>query len=210
MNDKKRIQLTKRFEDALVYATELHSGQNRKRSQVPYIAHLLGVTSLVLEDGGDEDEAIAALLHDAVEDQGGLRTLEAIRERYGEHVATIVSACTDSFTEPKPPWRERKESYIEILRRADSSVQRVSLADKVYNARTTLRDVRREGQSAWSKFKQGKEGALWYYQAIIEALDSRTDSYLLMELKEIVSELEQVSGEQATGGDRGVESQDLL
>lgn len=210
MNDNKRIQLTKRFEDALVYATELHSGQNRKRSQVPYIAHLLGVTSLVLEDGGDEDESIAALLHDAVEDQGGLKTLEAIRERYGEHVATIVSACTDSFTEPKPPWRERKESYIKILRQAGPSVQRVSLADKVYNARSTLRDLRREGQSAWSKFKQGKEGALWYYQAIIEALDARSTSYLLTELKEIVAELDQFSEEQVKKPGQGEASQDLL
>jgi (p)ppGpp synthase/HD superfamily hydrolase len=193
MSEDQPTQLTNRFEDALVYATELHSGQNRKRSQVPYIAHLLGVTSLVLEDGGDEDEAIAALLHDAVEDQGGLKTLEAIRERYGEHVAMIVSACTDSFTEPKPPWRERKESYLEILRQADPSVQRVSLADKVYNAHSTLRDVQIEGQAAWSKFKQGKQGALWYYHAIIEALDSRSTSYLLTELKEIVAELEQLS-----------------
>jgi hypothetical protein len=96
--------LTKRFEDALVYAAELHSRQNRKRSQVPYIAHLLGVTALVLEDGGDEDEAIAALLHDAVEDQGGLQTLEAIRERFGEHVAALA-APESTFTDPKPLWR---------------------------------------------------------------------------------------------------------
>ncbi|HLE15393.1 MAG TPA: HD domain-containing protein [Anaerolineales bacterium] len=199
MSETETTQLTERFEDALVYASQLHSGQNRKRSQVPYIAHLLGVTSLVLEDGGDEDEAIAALLHDAVEDQGGLKTLETIRARYGERVATIVSACTDSFTEPKPPWRERKESYLEILRQSDSSVQRVSLADKVYNARSTLRDVRLEGQAAWSKFKQGKQGALWYYHAIIEALDSRSTSYLLIELKEIVEVLERTSASQAGG-----------
>jgi (p)ppGpp synthase/HD superfamily hydrolase len=190
MSHAGKVQLSQRFEDALVYAARLHSGQNRKRSQVPYVAHLLGVTSLVLEDGGDEDEAIAALLHDAVEDQGGLKTLEDIRQRYGERVATIVRACTDSFSEPKPPWRERKESYLETLRQSDASVQRVSLADKVYNARTTLRDLRLEGSSAWNKFKQGKQGTLWYYRAIIAALDARSTSYLLAELKELVAELD--------------------
>lgn len=194
MSETDHQQMTSRFEEALVYATELHSGQNRKRSRVPYIAHLLGVTSLVMEDGGDEDEAIAALLHDAVEDQGGLKTLDAIRERFGERVAEIVSACTDSFTDPKPPWRERKESFLEILQTADASVQRVSLADKVYNARTTLRDIRLEGPAAWNKFKQGRQGALWYYHAIIDTLEARNHSYLLVELKEIVQELERISG----------------
>ncbi len=104
--------LTSRFEDALIYATRLHAGQKRKATQIPYIAHLLGVTALVLEDGGDEDQAIAALLHDAVEDQGGVKILEEIRKFYGDRVADIVDGCTDAYQIPKPPWRERKEQYI--------------------------------------------------------------------------------------------------
>ncbi|UCF28016.1 MAG: HD domain-containing protein, partial [Chloroflexota bacterium] len=130
--------LTDRFEEALIYAARLHAEQKRKRSSVPYFAHLLGVTSLVLEDGGEEDEAIAALLHDAVEDQGGVETLMDIRLKFGSEVADIVDALTDSYTDPKPPWRERKEAFIASIRTASPAVIRVSLADKVYNARATL------------------------------------------------------------------------
>jgi len=139
--------LTSRFENALVYAAQLHARQVRKRSNVPYIAHLLGVTSLVLEDGGQEDEAIAALLHDAVEDQGGIETLKEIQQKFGLEVADIVIGVTDAISDPKPPWRERKEAYIASIRTASPAVLRVSLADKVYNARATLRDIRREGES---------------------------------------------------------------
>ncbi len=147
--------LTERFEDALIFSTQLHARQLRKSSQVPYIAHLLGVTGLVLEDGGDEAEAIAALLHDAVEDQGGINTLDEIRKRYGSRVAEIVIAVSDAYQEPKPPWRERKEAYIASIGTANPSAIRVSLADKVYNARATLMDIRQEGESGWSRFNGG-------------------------------------------------------
>lgn len=153
--------LTERFEAALVYAAHLHAEQRRKRSSVPYVAHLLGVTSLVLEDGGDEDEAIAALLHDAVEDQGGLETLQEIKQRFGSEVAEIVDALTDAYSEPKLPWKGRKQAYISSIRSASPSAIRVSLADKVYNARATLSDIRREGEAGWRRFNGGKEGTLW-------------------------------------------------
>jgi (p)ppGpp synthase/HD superfamily hydrolase len=195
MPDENRspTRLTIQFEDALVYATQLHAGQNRKRSFVPYISHLLAVTALVLEDGGDEDEAIAALLHDAVEDQGGLATLEEIRNRYGERVAAIVVGCTDAYSIPKPPWRERKEEYIASLRQADQAVRRVSLADKVHNARSTLRDLTREGESVWARFNGGKEGTLWYYHQLIDAFGNFGCTYLLDVFKQTVADIESLS-----------------
>jgi (p)ppGpp synthase/HD superfamily hydrolase len=132
------------------------------------VAHLLGVTSLVLEYGGTEDEAIAALLHDAVEDQGGQETRKMIAERFGENVAQIVDGCTDSDTTPKPPWRERKETYIAHLKSASPSVLLVSSCDKLYNARTILADYRVMGDEIWERFKGGKkDGSLWYYQALV-------------------------------------------
>ena len=182
--------LTNRFEDALVFATRLHAAQTRKQSKVPYIAHLLGVTGLVLEDGGNEDEAIAALLHDAVEDQGGLDTLEEIRARYGSSVAEIVMAVSDSYSIPKPPWRERKEAYINTIRDASPSAVRVSLADKVYNARATLGDIRQEGEAGWTKFNGGKDGTLWYYHQLIEAFEGHGSGPLLRELIRIVEKLD--------------------
>lgn len=192
---QKPTRLTGRFEDALIFASRLHADQSRKRSYVPYISHLLAVTALVLEDGGDEDQAIAALLHDAVEDQGGLATLEEIRKRYGERVASIVDACTDTYTSPKPPWRQRKEDYIAALRMADSAVRRVSLADKVHNARSTLRDLTREGEAVWARFNGGKEGTLWYYHQLIEAFSEFGSTYLLDVLKRTVSDIENLSKE---------------
>jgi len=187
-------KLTEQFEDALVYAARLHAKQKRKRSDVPYIAHLLAVTALVLEDGGDGDEAIAALLHDAVEDQGGRQRLEEIRQRYGERIATIVDACTDSYTIPKPPWRQRKEQFIAAMKDADASIQRVALADKVHNARSTLRDLRLEGEKAWDRFNGGREGMLWYYHSLIEAFSWHNQSELLEEFKRLVDEIERNSG----------------
>src|SRR3989304_3553459 len=125
--------LTSRFEKALVYAFNLHKDQTRKSLTVPYFAHLMGVAALVLEAGGDEDTAIAALLHDAVEDHGGLPTLEAIRGLFGDHVGDIVDQCTDAYTYPKPPWRARKEQYISKLRSVSLEARLVSVADKLYN-----------------------------------------------------------------------------
>jgi len=192
--------LTDWIEDALLYATRLHSSQMRKRSDVPYIAHLLGVTSIVLEDGGTEDEAIAALLHDAVEDQGGLKTLEEIRSRFGIPVADIVLSVSDSHSEPKPAWRERKEAYINSIRSASPSAVRVSLADKIYNASTTIQDIRREGEAAWGKFNGGKEGTLWYYEQLIQAFKKHGSSPLLAEFVRTVDQLKILSDRSLPNG----------
>jgi GTP pyrophosphokinase len=188
--DKKpEFILGERFERALLYAARLHEKQQRKRSEVPYIAHLLGVTALVLEDGGDEDEAIAALLHDAVEDQGGLDTLETIRVEFGERVAGIVLEVSDSYQQPKPPWRERKAAYITSLGESSPGAVRVSLADKVYNARSTLEDLRREGEAAWNKFNGGRDGTLWYYDELLKAFSLHGQNPLLSELERVVGQI---------------------
>lgn len=158
--------LTDRFREALTLAFDLHREQERKTSGVPYVAHVLGVASLVLEHGGDEDAAIAGLLHDAVEDQGGFETLETIKNRFGAKVANIVLACSDSQGEPKPPWRERKEAYIAHLSHAPEVVQLVSACDKLYNLRTILADYSVVGDGLWSRFTGGREGVLWYYSAL--------------------------------------------
>ena len=181
--------LTSSFEEALVFATRLHANQRRKSKRIPYIAHLLGVASLVLEAGGGEDEAIAALLHDAVEDQGGMARLEEIRSRFGDAVAEIVEACTDSWTDPKPPWRKRKEAYIARLREASESVCLVSAADKLHSARTILSDYRRLGETLWSRFTGGKEGTLWYYRTLVDVLQATGPAPLADELDRVVSEI---------------------
>jgi (p)ppGpp synthase/HD superfamily hydrolase len=160
--------LTTRFEEAIVFAFNLHKNQTRKSIPVPYFAHLMGVAALVLEAGGDEDTAIAALLHDAVEDQGGIPTLDEIRLRFGDRVADIVDHCTDAYTKPKPPWRRRKEQYLVKLHLASPEARLVSVADKLYNVRTICDALRLKGSSVWGRFNGGKEGTLWYYQALLD------------------------------------------
>lgn len=186
-------KLTPRFDEALCFASELHRTQLRKGTQIPYVAHLLGVTALVLEVGGDEDEAIGALLHDAVEDQGGRPTLERIRERFGSRVAAIVEGCTDSEVEPKPPWRERKEAYIAHLPQATPSIWRVSCADKLHNCRAILRDRRQLGDALWKRFNGGKAGTLWYYRALADTFDGLLHDALSQELRRCVDELERLA-----------------
>ena len=176
------MQLTQQFKEALDYALELHRGQQRKGSDTPYMAHLLAVASLVLEDGGDEEQAIAALLHDAPEDQGGLETLAAIRQRFGDRVADIVHGCTDTYETPKPPWRQRKEAYLEHLQSATEEVCRVSLADKLHNARSLMTDLLRSGEDVWDRFNGGKDGTLWYYHSLLEVFRYRCNSPLVAEL----------------------------
>lgn len=185
--------LSERFQEALVYTAQLHARQTRKGTPVPYISHLLGVTSLVLEDGGDEDQAIAALLHDAVEDQGGHETFHAIRERFGPRVAEIVAGVTDTFIHPKPPWKERKEEYIQHLKQASPEVWRVSLADKLHNARSILADLRQNGQTIWERFRGSKEGTLWYYHTLLDVFLQRDSSWMVEELARVIEEIDRLS-----------------
>jgi (p)ppGpp synthase/HD superfamily hydrolase len=182
-----------RFQEALQYASTLHGRQVRKGTQIPYVSHLLAVASLVLEDGGSEDEAIAALLHDAVEDQGGRKTLEEIRGRFGEKVAEIVQGCTDADSLPKPPWRARKERYIAHVRTASREVLRVSAADKLHNARAVLADYRTLGKALWKRFNGGPEGTLWYYRELTSVYKARGIGFFADELDRVVSELERLA-----------------
>ncbi|MDZ7962243.1 MAG: HD domain-containing protein [Aulosira sp. DedQUE10] len=182
--------LSERFTAALTYATELHAKQVRKGSGVPYIAHLLGVASIALEYGANEDEAIAALLHDAIEDQGGAATREEIRRRFGDNVTAIVDGCTDADTTPKPPWRERKEAYIAHLPTASPSVLLVSAADKIYNSQSILKDYRDCGESLWQRFQGGREGTLWYYRTLVDTFKNTGPTAMVDELERVVLELE--------------------
>jgi (p)ppGpp synthase/HD superfamily hydrolase len=185
--------LSERFTQALIYATQLHATQVRKGSGVPYITHLLGVASIALEYGANEDEAIAALLHDAIEDQGGAPTREEIRHRFGENVTEIVDGCTDADTTPKPPWRQRKETYIAHIATASRSVLLVSAADKLHNARSILKDYRVLGESVWERFQGRKEGTLWYYRSLVEAFRQTESSPIFEELERVILELEHLA-----------------
>jgi len=162
--------LASRFSEALVYATDAHAGQTRKGTNVPYVAHVLAVAALALEHGASEDEAIAALLHDTVEDCGGLGRLRDVRERFGTGVAEIVLGCSDTTETPKPPWKERKQTYLHDLDAASPSVLLVSACDKLHNVRSLVSAVRNDGEAAWSPFKGGKDGTLWYYRAALGVL----------------------------------------
>lgn len=185
--------LTDRFRDALVLAFELHRTQRRKASETPYVAHLLAVASIALEHGATEDEAIAALLHDAVEDQGGAPTAARIREQFGSVVADIVVACSDTDVLPKPPWLARKDAYIAHVKTASASVRLVSASDKLHNARSVLADYRVIGELVWSRFTGGRDGTLWYYRSLADAFAAHGASPLVAELERVVTELESLT-----------------
>ena len=186
------MTLSDRFTDALAYAARLHAKQVRKISGVPYVSHLLRVAGIALEHGADEDEAIAALLHDAVEDQGGAATWEEIRRRFGDRVAGIVDGCSDAREQPKPPWRRRKEAYLARLRTASPSVRLVSACDKLDNARSIVLSYRRHGEALWPLFRGQREGTLWYLRSVVEILEQGGGGLLTEELDRAVSELERV------------------
>lgn len=183
-----------RFSAALAFANELHGAQTRKGTDIPYIAHLLSVAALVIEAGGSEDAAIAALFHDAMEDQGGRPTLNRIQERFGKRVATIVAECSDAERTPKPPWKKRKAKYIAAIRKKSRGARLVSLADKVHNARAILHDHKLVGNRVWARFKGKKSGTLWYYRRLTEEFKGRTPRPLWEMLNDAVTELETRAG----------------
>ena len=185
---------SKRFIQALTYAARLHARQFRKRTQRPYIGHLLSVTSIVIEYGGDEEMAIAALLHDAVEDQGGRPRLREIRKKFGQRVAHIVDGCTDSYAQPKPPWMQRKRAYVQRVAAESPEVRLVSAADKLSNARETLYEFRIHGDVVFDRFAGKKAGTLWYYRALVTEFGKAGSHPLVDELDRIVTELESLAG----------------
>ncbi len=190
---QRAVRLGPRFLKAFSFAAEKHSGQTRKASTIPYIAHLMGVASLALEAGGDEDIAIAALLHDVVEDCGGAPMLKEVRRRFGKHVAEMVDGCTDADTEPKPPWRERKEKYIRRLKTENNDTRLVSAADKLNNIRSIISDYRAIGESVWSRFNGGREGTLWYYRTLKDEFLRKKPNRITRELDLAVKKLESLA-----------------
>jgi (p)ppGpp synthase/HD superfamily hydrolase len=187
------VHLSRQFEKALTYATRIHGGQRRKKTRIPYIAHILGVAAIAMEYGADETEAIAALLHDAVEDCGGAKRLRDIERKFGKDVARIVEGCTDTDQTPKPPWLERKKAYVAHVRRAPMSTKLVSASDKLHNVRAILMDYRKEGEKLWSRFNRGKQGALWYYRALVSAFNGKRIQPLVQELDRTLTKLELLS-----------------
>lgn len=187
------IELGERFQAAFELAFQLHRGQKRKGSQVAYISHLMATAALVIEMNGSENEAIAALLHDAVEDQGGYETLDHIRARFGDEVARMVQECSDAFVSPKPPWKERKIQYLAHLPQASSGALRVSLADKIHNARDLLITYAQCGEGTWERFRGGREGTLWYYRSLVTTYQGCCASPWVDELARIVGQLERSS-----------------
>lgn len=186
--------LTRRFDAAFAYAHEAHAAHTRKGNGMPYLGHLMGVASIVIDDGGTEDEAIAALLHDAAEDQGGRPRLDDIRTRFGDAVAAIVEDCTDSWTQPKAPWAERKQRYVAHARTLSPASLRVSAADKVHNAYAILRDLRNVGDQVWERFNANADDILAYYQSLVRAYRDAGGGRLVDELDRIVRAIEREMG----------------
>lgn len=198
---EQRWPLTRRFDEALAYATHAHDWQYRKGTTVPYVAHLLAVCALVLEDGGTEKEAIAALLHDAAEDAGGKGRLAAIRERFGKTVAGIVAGCSDTDETPKPAWPVRKAAYLEHLRaETDAGTLRVSLADKLHNARAILRDLRQD-ERVWNRFKAPADDQIRYLKALVDVFREKKSGPMVEELADVVAAIEARHRASATSGD---------
>jgi (p)ppGpp synthase/HD superfamily hydrolase len=196
-----KIRLGPRFLRAFEFAAKKHAGQTRKASTIPYIAHLIGVASLLLEAGGDEDLAIAALLHDVVEDCGGAPMLKEVRRRFGSRVAKVVEGCTDSGTIPKPPWRERKDYYLRHLVDADADTRLVSAADKLNNVRSILSDYRQVGEFVWERFSGGREGTLWYYRSLRDEFLRDVPNRITREFNLAVNELESLARTASAGSD---------
>jgi (p)ppGpp synthase/HD superfamily hydrolase len=191
--------LGKQFVDALEFAARLHASQTRKGSRIPYVAHLLAVTSLALENGASEEEAITALLHDAVEDQGGERTRRAIARRFGTRVASLVVALSDSHADTlrgarKEPWRTRKERYLAQLAAAEPSARLVACCDKLHNLRSLIHDYRQSGEAVWRRFSAGRREQLWFFRRLVKTLtDPPATPRLGKELQRALAELERVA-----------------
>ena len=185
--------LTVRFDAALAYASQIHRLQERKGSGIPYISHLLAVAAIALENGADENQAIAALLHDAAEDQGGRERLADIAVHFGLDVAEMVDHCTDTHIEPKPAWRPRKEAYIDSLASKPARSLAVSLADKIHNASAINADLRAVGEAVWDRFTGGRDGTLWYYRALASAFSRLVPGVAARRFEREVAEMEELA-----------------
>lgn len=184
-----------RFYDAVAYVGALHGRQLRKGTSIPYVSHLLAVAAIVLEHGGDEAQAVAAILHDAVEDQPrDGKTAQEIRDRYGARILQLVLGLSDATTHPKPPWRERKERYVAHIRTGSPDELLISAADKLHNVRSICADLRRIGDDVWDRFHASKDDVLWYYNALIPAYRAAGfRTFIVDELERAVREMERLA-----------------
>ena len=203
--ETEHLHLSSRFTSATDYARHIHI-ERRKGTNIPYMAHLLGVASLVMGEAGHavfpvtEDMVIAALLHDAVEDHGGLLRQQDIEQNFGPNVARMVEGLSDSFSEDaskKLSWMERKQAYIQRLRGEPEDVRLISAADKLYNARAILEDYREIGPKVWDRFKRGRSDQIWYFDELIAVFKSFGTSGVVAELERVVEELRRISAAEA-------------
>lgn len=200
MADDDPISLTDRFVEAVTVAHSVHDGEARKGTHVPYLAHPLGVAALVLEDGGDEDEAIAAVLHDTVEHAQDAETARQVHRRiveeFGELVGDLVLACTDydPYSGERGQWKERKQRYLDHLDTTPVSTLRISAAEKLHNAAAILRDLRIDGDAVWDRLEHGRDGQLWYYRQLADRLADVAGGPLVRELNETVTAMEEAAG----------------
>jgi (p)ppGpp synthase/HD superfamily hydrolase len=185
--------LSVRFDEALLLASSLHRDQVRKASGVPYISHLLSVASLVLEEGGSEDMAIAALLHDAAEDQGGKETLAGIKTAFGADVARWVAQASDTFELPKPEWETRKRQHLASIPMADREARLIMLADKVHNARSIVADYTRVGSEVWGRFSVPRERTVWYYESLLDIFERELSPVLYDALTDCVTRMKELN-----------------
>ena len=190
------MRMSERFDRALETASRLHREQMRKGTEIPYVSHLLGTCSIALEYGANEDQAIAALLHDVLEDVESIETARAEVPAFGPDVLRTVKGCTDTEERPKPLWRPRKEAYVARVPREDRAILLVSASDKLHNARAILRDLRAHGDAVWSRFNAGRDGQLWYYRALVSAFRANPEhrEELIGELERTVLEIERLAG----------------
>lgn len=183
--------------DAAALAFQIHADQLRKGTDIPYLSHLLGVASLVLEHGGNEEDGCAALLHDAIED-GGAQWETVIAQKFGASVAAIVRGCTDADIQPKPPWRARKQAYLDHLRDADDRVLLVSASDKLHNARAIVSDLLTHGPAVFDRFNAGRDGTLWYYESLASVFLARLPGPLSRDLDEAVRRMRELANTPVT------------
>jgi (p)ppGpp synthase/HD superfamily hydrolase len=182
-----------RLAEVITYGLEIHAAQRRKGAETPYIGHLLGVASLVLEYGGDEEQAMAAILHDAIEDCGANQE-GIIADRFGQRVAAIVRGCTDADTIPKPPWQARKDAYIAHLEKASEDILMVSCADKLHNARAIFTDLQTHGPDVFNRFSAGQAKTIWYYRTLADVFHRRLSGALARDLDSTVRQIEAIAG----------------
>lgn len=190
------------FHEALLFAVDIHKDDYRKGTTIPYVTHTMNVCSLVIADGGNEEEAIAALLHDALEDHPEKIKCEDIESRFGQKVLDIVEACTDTppgyAGGPKVLWKDRKTAYLEKIGHADPDILRVSLANKLDNARSILADYRQIGEELWKRINTGKEEQLWYYRSVVKAFrEAGVTGHMIDELDRVIGEIIHLAGDAA-------------